>query len=62
MVETRIKPHSQQAAEFDRRRRQRYAFRRNQAFGLVLLAAIIIAWWLFHTDSAWIFPSGWWRP
>jgi hypothetical protein len=27
----------------------------------VLFAAIILAWWLFHTNSNWILPPGWWR-
>lgn len=61
MVETRIKPHYQQVAEEQRREAQRFAFRRNQALGLVLLAAAICAWWLFHTNPKWIFPAGWWR-
>ena len=61
MVETRIKPHHEQVAAEERREAQRYAFRRNQAFGLVLLAAAICLWWLFHTNPKWIFPTGWWR-
>jgi hypothetical protein len=28
----------------------------------LLVAAAILAWWLFHTNPAWIFPPGWWRP
>ena len=62
MPDTRIKPHHQQVAEEEQREAQRYAFRRNQAIGLVLLAAAICAWWLFHTNPKWIFPTGWWRP
>ena len=62
MVETRIKPHSQQAAEQARRAEQTRAYRRNQALGLVLVAAVILVWWLFHTNPQWIFPPGWWRP
>ncbi len=61
MVDTRIKPHAEQVAEEARREAQRFAFRRNQAMGLVLLAAAICAWWLFRTNPAWIFPTGWWR-
>jgi len=61
MVETRIKPHAEQVAEEARREAQRSTFRRNQAIGLVLCAAAICAWWLFHTNPAWIFPTGWWR-
>lgn len=62
MVESRIKPYRELAAEQERREVQRRVFRRNQAFGLVLVAAAVLAWWLFHTDPRWIFPAGWWRP
>ena len=62
MVETRIKPHFEQVAEAARREQQRRAYRRNQVFGLVLLAAAICLWWLFRTNPKWIFPPGWWRP
>jgi hypothetical protein len=62
MVETRIKPHYQQVAEEARRVRLRRAYRRNQVFGLLLVAAAILLWRLFHTNSQWIFPPGWWRP
>jgi hypothetical protein len=62
MVERRIKPHQQQVAEHERREIQRRAFRRNQAFGLLIIAAAILVWWLFHTNPKWIFPPGWWRP
>ena len=61
MVETRIKPYDQQVTEKEARERQRRAFRRNQAIGLVILAAAICLWWLLHTNPKWIFPSGWWR-
>jgi hypothetical protein len=37
-------------------------YRRNQALGLVLVAAAILLWWLFRTNPKWIFPPGWWRP
>jgi hypothetical protein len=62
MVETRIKPHSQQAAEHAARAEQRRLYRRNQALGLMIIAAAILIWWLFHTNPKWIFPPGWWRP
>jgi hypothetical protein len=62
MVQTRIKPHHQQVAEQARRAEQTRVYRRNQAFGLVLLAAAICLWGLFHTNPQWIFPPGWWRP
>jgi len=57
-----IKPYREQQEEQARRERQRQLFRRNQTIGLVLLAAAILAWWLFHTNPRWIFPPGWWRP
>lgn len=62
MVERRIKPHDEQVAEEERRNVQRRAFRRNQTFGPLIIAAAILAWWLFHTNPKWIFPPGWWRP
>ena len=62
MVQTRIKPYSQQVAEIARRQEQNRLFRRNQALGLLLLALGILVWWLFHTNPNWIFPPGWWRP
>ena len=61
MVETRMKTYRQQVAEAERREEQRRVYRRNQAFGLLIMAAAIVAWWLFHTNRAWIFPPGWWR-
>jgi hypothetical protein len=61
MVETRIKPYLEQKAEQDAREEQRRLTRRNQALGLVLIAAAILVWRLFHTNPTWIFPSGWWR-
>src|SRR6266567_7378542 len=62
MADPGIKPHLQQAAEQARRDEQRRIYRRNQVFGLLLVAAMILAWCLFHTNPAWIFPPGWWRP
>jgi len=62
MVETRIKPYLQQRAGREAREEQCRLARRNQALGLVLIAAAILAWWLFHTNPKWIFPPGWWRP
>jgi len=59
MVLTRIKPYNQQVAEKARRDEQLRAFRRNQVFGLLLVAAAILLWWLFHTNPKWIFPPGW---
>jgi hypothetical protein len=62
MVETRIKPHYEQVAERERREEQARLARRNQTLGLVLIAAAVLVWWLFHTNPKWIFPAGWWRP
>ena len=60
-METRIQPETEQAGGPQRRAQERL-FRRNQAFRLLLLAAIVCAWWLLHTNPRWIFPPGWWRP
>jgi hypothetical protein len=62
MVQTRIKPYLQQVDEKERRAEQTRVFRRNQVFGLLLVAAAILVWWLSHTNPKWIFPPGWWRP
>jgi hypothetical protein len=62
MVETRIKPHLQQAAEAARRNEQTRVYRRNVVFGLLLVAAAILISWLVRTNPRWIFPQGWWRP
>jgi len=62
MVERRIKPYLQQVAEDSRRAEQRRLYRRNQVFGLLIVAGVIVVWWLFHTNPKWIFPPGWWRP
>jgi hypothetical protein len=62
MVQTRIKPYLEQVAEQERRAEQTRAYRRNQVFGLLIVAAVILAWALFHTNPKWIFPPGWWRP
>jgi hypothetical protein len=62
MVQTRIKPFSQRAAEEAKRSDQRRIFRRNQVIGLLIVAGSIVLFRLFHTNPAWIFPPGWWRP
>ena len=62
MVQTRIKPYLQEEAEKARRSEQTRVYRRNQVFGLLLVALAILVWWLFHTNPNWIFPPGWWRP
>jgi len=62
MVQTQIKPYDQEVAEKERRRRQLRVYRRNQVFGLLLVAAAILLFRLLHTNPRWIFPTGWWRP
>jgi hypothetical protein len=62
MVERRIKPYLQEQAEKARRVEQTRVCRRNQALGLVMVAAAVLVFWLFRTNPAWIFPAGWWRP
>jgi len=61
MVERRIKPYNEQQAEKAARAEQMRVFRRNQVFGLLIVAAAICLWWLLHTNPKWIFPPGWWR-
>ena len=62
MVERRIKPHLQSAAEEKQRAEQMRVHRRNQIFGVLIVAAAILVYRLFHTNPRWIFPPGWWRP
>lgn len=61
MVDSRIKPYRAQIAGQERREQQRQAYNRNLTLGLLILAALIVAWWLGHTNPKWIFPPGWWR-
>jgi len=60
-MERRIKPHLEQQEGIARRAEQQRIFRRNQVFGLLIAAVLVIVWMLFHTNPAWIFPAGWWR-
>ncbi len=62
MVQTRIKPYLQEVAEKAARTVQLRRYRRNQVFGLVLVAAAILLFWLLRANPTWIFPPGWWRP
>ena len=62
MVETRIKPHYQEVAEKAARAIELRRYRRNQVFGLVLVALAILIMGLLRTNPKWIFPPGWWRP
>jgi len=61
MITGRIKPHQQQAEENVRRAEQRRQFRRNQIFGLLIAAVLVIVWTLYHSNRGWIFPKGRWR-
>lgn len=62
MVESRIKPHNQLEIERVARAEQTRLFRRNQIFGVLVLAVAIVGWWLLHTNPWWIFPAGWRLP
>jgi hypothetical protein len=62
MVQTRIKPYYQQVAEKTRRLRQQRIYRRNQIFGVMLVAVAIFVAWLLRTNPKWIFTPGWWQP
>jgi len=61
MVDTRIKPNAEREAAQARREQQRRIFRRNQTFGMILLIAAIVIFWLVRTPRGWAFPAGWWR-
>ena len=60
-METRIKPHREKIAAEERREALRRFTLRRQTVGMLILAGLIVLWWLFHTDPKWIFPPGWWR-
>ena len=62
VVESRIKPYFQEVAEKAARVVQLLRYRRNQVFGLVLVAMAILIVALLRTNPKWIFPPGWWRP
>jgi hypothetical protein len=54
---------SQPPPEADERREwQMRCFRRNQIFGVLLVAAAILLAALLRTNPQWIFTPGWWRP
>jgi hypothetical protein len=61
MSAQRIKPYLEQVAEAEARAAQKAAFWRNQVIGVLIVALAMLAWRLFHTNLAWIFPPGWWR-
>lgn len=55
------KPPHRQLAEKERGRESLRIYRRNQIFGVLLLAAAIVFWTLLRTNPRWIFTPGWWR-
>jgi len=61
MVDFRLKPFNQALTEQARREAQKHVFRRNQAIGLLVIAAAVLTYRLLHTPAGWIFPAGWWR-
>ena len=61
MMDRRIKPYLEQVDEDARRAEQTRVYRRNQAFGVMLVAGAIVGWWLWRANPKWIFPTGWWR-
>lgn len=61
MVDQRIKPHMQQEVAEARRAEQRRVYVRNQVFGLLMLAAAIVIFWLVRAPRGWAFPAGWWH-
>jgi len=61
MVDNRLKPYDEQQRALQGREALRLLHRRNQTIGLLLAAAAVLAYRLFHTPAAWLFPKGWWR-
>ena len=61
MSQNHIPQQHQLVAEGLREAGQRRRFRRNQIFGLLIIAALILLSWLLRTQSGWILPTGWWR-
>jgi t-SNARE complex subunit (syntaxin) len=59
MMERRFKPDQEQGRT--QRAEQARRFRRNQVFGVLIAAVLVIVWTLLRTNPAWIFPKGWWR-
>jgi hypothetical protein len=60
-MDNRYKPLHVQQERSALRQIQHRLFQRNQAIGLLLVAAAILVYRLFHTHSGWLFPTGWWR-
>ena len=60
-MDFRLDSHAAKQQRKASREAQTKTFRRNQAIGLLLFAAAILAYRLVHTPSGWLFPPGWWR-
>ena len=60
-MDNKLQSYASQQEYQARRDQQRKAFHRNQAIGLLLAAAVVLAYRLLHTPAGWIFPAGWWR-
>jgi hypothetical protein len=56
-----LKSYATELERTQRRAEQRRLFRRNQAIGLLLLAAAVLAWGMLRAPQGWLFPPGWWR-
>ena len=62
MEQIRIQSYWQQQADERRRAQRSRQFARNQALGVLMVAALICLWWMVHSRPGWILPAGWWRP
>jgi hypothetical protein len=60
-MDNRLKSYDVQQQRQARRAVQRRSFFRRQAVGLLIAAAVVLAYRIFHTPSGWLFPQGWWR-
>lgn len=60
-MNNKLKSYGVQQDRAARRDAQRRLFHRNQAIGLLLAAAAVLAYRLLHSPSGWLFPPGWWR-
>jgi len=60
-MDNKLIPYNVQQERQARREAQRRLFHRNQAIGLLLAAAAVLAYRLLHTPSGWLLPPGWWR-
>ena len=56
-----LKSYQAERERAERRAEQRRLFGRNQAIGLLLVAAAVLAWGMLRAPAGWLFPPGWWR-